>query len=57
MTLPVEAILPRRLPLWTDSGGVTFRPDIGPGLPARTSDQKSREVATQHLATLPQIAT
>ena len=26
-------------PPWTVSGGMTFRADIGPGLPARTSDQ------------------
>ena len=57
VTLPVEPILPRRLPLWTASIGVTFRSDIGPGLPARTSDQKKREVAIHHLAIVPQTAT
>ena len=57
VTSPVEPVLPRRLPPRTASGGVTFRSDIGgPGLPARTPDQRKHEVVTQHLATLPQTA-
>ena len=57
VTSPVEPVLPRRLPPWTASGGMTFRSDVGPGLPARISDQKRCEVATLHLATLPLTAT
>ena len=57
MTSPIEPILPRRPPPWTAPGNVTFRLDVGPGLPPGASAQKKLEVATHHLAGLPQCAT
>ena len=57
MASPVEPILPRRAPPWTSTHGVSFRLDIGPGLPAGASVRKREELATQHLASLPQCAT
>ena len=57
MTSPIEPALTRRLPPWSSPAGVTFRLDIGPGLPLGAGAQKKKEVADNYLAALPQCAT
>ena len=54
---PIEPALSGRPPPWVSSGGVTFRLDVGPGLPPGSSDERKLEVATIHLGGLPQCAT
>ena len=56
VTSPIEPALTRRLPPWSSPAGVTFRLDIGPGLPLGAGAQK-KEVADNYLAALPQCAT
>ena len=57
VTSPIEPALTRRLPPWSSPAGVTFRLDIGPGLPLGAGAQKKKEVADNCLAALPQCAT
>ena len=57
VTSPIEPALTRRLPPWSSPAGVTFRLDIGPGLPLGAGAQKKKEVADNYLAALPQRAT
>ncbi|KAF0306566.1 putative RNA-directed DNA polymerase from transposon BS [Amphibalanus amphitrite] len=55
---PIEPILASRQPPWVTTNGVTFRLDVGPGLPPRAASAQTKlEVATLHLSGLPQCAT
>ncbi|XP_043195854.1 uncharacterized protein LOC122367106 [Amphibalanus amphitrite] len=55
---PIEPVLPSRQPPWVTTNGVTFRLDVGPGLPPRAASAQTKlEVATLHLSGLPQCAT
>ena len=57
VTSPIEPALTWRPPPWRASGSVSFRLDVGPGLPSGAGAQKRREVAGHYLAALPQCAT
>ena len=52
ISLPVEPVLPPRVPPWVRSGDVTFRLDVGPLRSGASAGEKS--AATHHLASLPQ---
>ena len=54
---PVEPFLPQPEPPWDPVPPVSICLDIGVALPPAASDQRRREVATFHLAALPQCAT
>ena len=57
ITLPVEPLLPERAPPWELVPPVTFRLDVGSGLPPAASDAQKQVVTSLHLAALPQCAT
>ena len=54
VTLPIEPVLPPRIPPWERGGNVTFRLDVRP-LRIGAKEEKV-PAATQHLAALPQCA-
>ncbi|KAF0311140.1 putative RNA-directed DNA polymerase from transposon BS [Amphibalanus amphitrite] len=55
VALPVEPVLPPRIPPWRQTSGVTFRMDVGP-LRAGAAAAERERAAALHLASLPQCA-
>ncbi|XP_043234483.1 uncharacterized protein LOC122387897 [Amphibalanus amphitrite] len=55
VALPVEPVLPPRIPPWRRTSGVTFRMDVGP-LRAGAAAAERERAAALHLASLPQCA-
>jgi len=58
ISAPIEPLIPQRAPPWeTVATTITFGLDLGTPLPPGASDTQKRQLASLHLASLPQCAT